>query len=128
MNTREMWAYREPARLGFDPLPGRGDLTGYDVEALDGAIGTIAAASYDVGQSYVIVDTGPWISGKRVMLPARVLERVDELDEKVWVDTTKDEIENAPEHDELVDDPGYRDEIGSYYGVRPAWRRRRRVF
>ena len=81
------------------------------------AIGKIDEASNDVGQSYVIVDTGPWILGKKVMLPAGVVKRVDEQEEKVWVDRTKDQIKDSPEYDEaLVSDTGYRDELGTYYG------------
>ena len=95
----------------------RRGLTGYGVEAVDGSIGKIDEASNDVGQSYVIVDTGPWILGKKVMLPAGVIQRVDDQEEKVWVDRTKDQIKNAPEYDEaLMSDSGYRDELGTYYG------------
>jgi len=71
-----------------------------------------------VGASFLIVDTGPWIFGKKVMLPAGVVQRVDEDDEKVWVNRTKDEIKNAPEFDDSVlSDRGYRDSLGSYYGA-----------
>ena len=48
------------------------DLTGFSVEALDGSIGKIDEASNEVGASYLVVDTGPWIFGKKVMLPAGV--------------------------------------------------------
>jgi hypothetical protein len=66
----------------------------------------------------MIVDTGPWIFGKKVMLPAGVIQRIDEKDEKVWVNRTKDQIKNAPEYAELkANDPGHRREIGSYYGA-----------
>jgi hypothetical protein len=112
----ELWTYRDRTQLGFDPTSGR-DITGYSVEALDGSIGKIDKASNDVGQSYVIVDTGPWIFGKKVMLPAGVIQRVDENDETVWVNRTKDQIKDAPEYDDAVmDDTGYQDQLGSYYG------------
>jgi hypothetical protein len=115
METIDIWVYREQG-LGYDPVNGR-DLTGYGVEALDGSIGKIDKASNDVGQSYVIVDTGPWIFGKKVMLPAGVIERVDEQERKVWVGRTKDQIKDAPEFDEsMLSDSGYRDELGTYYG------------
>ena len=83
------WTYRNQNQLGYDPTSGR-DLTGYSVEALDGSIGKIDEANNDVGASYLIVDTGPWIFGKKVMLPAGVVQRVDEDDEKVWVNRTKE--------------------------------------
>ena len=64
-----------------------------------------------------MIDTGPWIFGKKVMLPAGVIRRVDHADEKIFVNRTKDEIKNAPEFDDsLLEDRPYRDQLGSYYG------------
>ena len=57
------------------------------------------------------------------MLPAGVIQRIDEGEEKVWVNRTKDQIKNAPEYDEMsADDRGRRQEIGSYYGSGPGYR------
>jgi hypothetical protein len=93
------------------------DLVGYGVEALDGSIGKIDDGTYDAGSSYLVVDTGPWIFGKKVMLPAGVIRDVDEENETVYVNRTKDEIKNAPEFDEsMTTDVDYRDRLGSYYG------------
>jgi hypothetical protein len=112
----DLWTYREPSQLG-DELTREFDLTGYHVEAIDGSIGKIDEATYEVGASHVIVDTGPWIFGKKVLLPAGVVQRVDEAEEKVYVNRTKDQIKNAPEYDDsLRGDEGYRNELGSYYG------------
>jgi hypothetical protein len=116
MTTYNVWSYRERTDLGFDPTSGR-DLTGFHVEALDGSIGKIDEANNEVGQSYLIVDTGPWIFGKKVMLPAGVVQRIDDGEERVWVNRTKDQIKNAPEFDESSFlDNSYRSELGSYYG------------
>jgi hypothetical protein len=116
MEIYDIWVYRTGTQFGYDATGGR-DLTGYRVEAVDGSIGKIDEASNEVGQSYVIVDTGPWILGKKVMLPAGVIQRVDDEEEKVWVDRTKDQIKNAPEYDEArLSDSGFRDELGAYYG------------
>ena len=93
------------------------DLTGYSVEAADGGIGKIDETTKEVGSSYIVVDTGPWIFGKKAMLPAGVIERVDRDDEKVYVNRSKDEIKDAPEFDEnRYREGSYRDEIGAYYG------------
>ena len=117
MQVTDVWIYRDKSQLGYDPRSGR-DLTGFGVEALDGSIGKVDQSTTDVGESFVIVDTGPWIFGKKVMLPAGVIQRIDEQDEKVWVNRTKDQIKNAPEYAELkADDPVHRREIGSYYGA-----------
>jgi hypothetical protein len=110
MVEMDIWTYREQTWT-------TADLTGYKVEALDGSIGKVDEASYDVGAGYIIVDTGPWIFGKKVMLPAGVIMRVDHDDKRVFVNRTKDQIKNAPEFDEsMYGDEKYRGRLGSYYG------------
>ena len=108
----QMWTYREELWL-------TSDLTGFKVEALDGEIGSVDEKSNEVGSSYLVIDTGPWIFGKKVLLPAGVIDRVDLNDHRLFVNRTKDEIKNAPEFDETrYTDPAYRNEIGSYYESR----------
>ena len=68
MSTIDMWTYTTSPAAGID-------LTGYSVEARDGGIGKIDEATYEAGGSFVVVDTGPWIFGKKVMLPAGVIDR-----------------------------------------------------
>ena len=113
----ELWNYREQ---GWTTT----DLTGYGVEALDGGIGKIDEASYDVGAGYLVIDTGPRIFGKKVMLPAGVIGNVDHNDEKVYVNRTKDQIKNAPEFDiDSYTADTYRGQLGTYYGAGGAgWR------
>ena len=116
MQTSDVWTYRSQDQIGYDPTSGR-DLSGFGVEALDGSIGKIDEATNEAGGSFIIVDTGPWIFGKKVMLPAGVVQRIDEDDEKVWVNRTKDQIKSAPEFDDsMKSDTGYRDKLGTYYG------------
>jgi hypothetical protein len=92
------------------------ELVGFEIEAIDGGIGKIDEATYDVGSSYVVVDTGPWILGKKVMLPAGVIQRVDLDSQTVYVDRTKDEIKDSPEFDEaMYEGDEYRTRLGSYY-------------
>ena len=90
---------------------------GYRVHASDGDIGKVDKATNDVGGSYLVVDTGPWIFGKKVLLPAGVVNNVDLDAESVFVGRTKDQIKNAPEFDEnQFDSDAYRSELGTYYG------------
>lgn len=104
----DIWSYRE---IVLDA-----DLTGFSVEAADGEIGKVDEATYDPGSGAIIVDTGPWIVGKKVMLPAGTIERVDPEERKVYVDRTKDEIKNAPEYDPSgYAQQEYRAELGGYY-------------
>jgi len=112
----DVWTYREASQLGtsIDPTV---DLTGYEVEATDGSIGKVDEATYDTGRSFLVVDTGPWIFGKKVMLPAGVIRSIDTTDERVFVNRTKDQIKDSPEYDDsMLDDESYRSRLGSYYG------------
>ena len=94
------------------------DVIGYEVEALDGSIGRIAGATRDGRSAYVIVDTGPWVFGRTVMLPAGVIHNGNHAHEKVFVNRTQDQIKDAPEFDDsLITDESYRGRLRSYYGV-----------
>ena len=109
-SNAELWTYGDTIRTG-------GDLSGYHVEATDGGIGKIDEATYEAGSSCLVVDTGPWIFGKKVMLPAGLVESVDHDEQKVFVRATKDAIKDSPEfQDGYYKDDDYRNELGSYYG------------
>lgn len=110
----ELWTY--PATVG------RLDVTGFDVEARDGDIGTVDETSLEE-QSYLVIDTGRWIFGKKVLIPAGLVDRVDRDDETVYLTATKDEIERAPEFDDdHYTEPTYREKVAAYYaaGTAPA--------
>jgi hypothetical protein len=110
----DVWTYREGAGISASTV---NSIIGFDVEAIDGSIGKVDEATSETGSSYIVVDTGPWIFGKKVMLPAGVIQNVDMTEEKIFVNRTKDEIKNAPEFDESrIGDDTYRGELGSYYG------------
>ena len=110
MAMNELWAYREP---GWRDL----DLEGYRVEALDGTIGNVREVVNAAGGSYVVVETGPWIFGRKVLLPAGLVDRVHPEEEKIYVERTRDAVKEAPSFDEdRADDPAYLGEVGSYYG------------
>jgi hypothetical protein len=106
------WEYRtETGSAGYEV-----DLTGYSVAAVDGDIGHVNEAINELlGGSYLLVDTGPWIFGRKVLLPAGVVERIDTVEHKVYVDRTRDQIKAAPEYDQTVDDAQYRGWLGGYY-------------
>jgi hypothetical protein len=109
MTVAEIWT------LNVETVPNV-DLSGFKVEALDGGIGKVDEATYEAAGSFVVVDTGPWIFGKKVMLPAGVIRDIDLDTETVFVNRTKDQIKNAPEFDERrYMDEDYRSRLGSYY-------------
>lgn len=124
------WVFRDPSILTPDyepPVPERADtpvdderaatdLAGYHVEATDGGIGSVDKANYEVGDAYLLVDTGPWIFGRTVLLPAGTVRNVDHAERKVYVDRTKEQIKNAPEYDAAeFSSADYRERVGGYY-------------
>lgn len=110
----EVWTFRSSPQINIEDV----DLTGYKVEATDGSIGKVDDATYETGRGYMVVDTGPWILGRKVLIPAGLVERIDHDDDKVYVDRTKDEIKDSPEFDpdKHRDATDYRERLGDYYG------------
>lgn len=87
---KDMWTYTK-GHAGPET-----HIVGYRVEAIDGTVGTIDEATYDAGSSYVIIDTGRWIFGRVVLLPAGIITAIDHADNVVQVSRTKAEIKAAP--------------------------------
>ena len=86
------------------------DITGFDVEATDGSIGKIDESSALAGSAYIVVDTGFWIFGKKRLVPAGVVDRIDRANEQVFVRMTKEQVKNAPDFEET-----HRDRRGTEY-------------
>jgi hypothetical protein len=112
----EIWRYRETVP------PDARRLEGFTVEAKDGKIGHVDEATDETTGSAIVVDTGPWIFGRKVVVPAGTIERVDVQDQRVFVGMTKDAIKNSPEFDPERGwrDDEYRTRLGDYYGQRRA--------
>ena len=66
----------------------------------DGSIGSVDEASNEAGGSYVVVDTGFWIFGKKRVIPAGVVVGMDHDARTVIVSMSKDQVKAAPDHDE----------------------------
>lgn len=114
MPNEDVWGYR--AGSGYE----RGtDLIGYKVEATDGSIGKVDEHTDEAGAGYLVVDTGVWIFGKHVLLPASTIQRVDRDNATVYVSRTKDQIKDAPEFERQKQprDPSYLEQFAKYYGM-----------
>ncbi|MFJ8802747.1 PRC-barrel domain containing protein [Streptomyces sp. NPDC102487] len=105
---------------GYQPTTGYTagtELIGYKVEATDGSIGKVDKHSVDVDSSYLFVDTGVWIFGKHVLLPAGTVQSVDRDEKEVHVALAKDQIKASPEFDQdkHIGDADYHERVGGYY-------------
>ncbi|MFE3323412.1 PRC-barrel domain-containing protein [Streptomyces sp. NPDC059176] len=92
-------------------------LVGYTVVATDGPIGTVDEATEELGSTYVVVDTDPWISGRHVLIPAGTVVRVDRHEEKLLVNRTREEIKDSPEYDpeQHHGNSHFREDVADYY-------------
>jgi hypothetical protein len=104
---RRVWDYRPDA--GWEP---QHNLVGYHVAAVDGSVGKVKLAAYATNGSYLTVDTGPWIFGRTVVIPAGVVTHIDHPERRIYIDRSKDDVKSAPDHS---DDPASWDKLGAYY-------------
>ena len=106
----EIWEYRSEIEI---PTV---DLVGFDVEANDGHIGKIDEASDEVGSAHLVVDTGFWIFGKKRVIPARAIKQINAETETVFIDMTKAEVKDAPDHHRDWFGTEGRSTYDTYYG------------
>ena len=107
----DLWTYRESVPSSTDGIDG------FAVEAIDGGIGHVAITSNETGAGYLVVDTGPWIFGSKVLIPVGAISEVDLVDEKVYLELSKEQIKNAPEYSpDSTPDDSYLGRVGTYYG------------
>ncbi|GAA1069097.1 hypothetical protein GCM10009665_76000 [Kitasatospora nipponensis] len=112
MSSAEIWVYRTTSGHLFGA-----DLIGFHVEATDGQVGRIDQHSDEVGSAYLVVDTGPWIFGRHVLLPAGTVVQVDHSEKKVYVDRSREEIKAGPDFEPRTHtSPAAREMYSSYYG------------
>ena len=110
METFRAWDYRPDA--GWAP---EFDLTGYHIEATDGSVGKVKQATHAANASHLVVDTGPWIFGRTVVIPAGIVTHIDHIDRKIYLDRDKEEVKSAPDYS---DEPAYWDKLAAHYGPR----------
>jgi hypothetical protein len=60
-------------------------ISGYAIAASDDHIGTVSDFLFD-DTSWLVVDTGNWLSGRKVLLPPSVLGHLDPKEERFSFD------------------------------------------
>ncbi len=108
----DVWQYRESMAFSARSV----DVSGFEVVGTDGSIGTVDKASNDVRVNYIIVDTGDWLAGRQVILPAATVERIDATAQKVILNRSREDIRNAPEfHPKDLRSAKFEDALTGYY-------------
>jgi PRC-barrel domain len=77
-------------------------LMGFTLAATDGAIGEVDDCYFDDAHwtvRYFVVDTGGWLSGRRVLISPMAVRDVDPKGERVLVNLTREQVEGSPDID-----------------------------
>ncbi len=108
----DIWQFRESMAFAARGV----DLSGFEVVGRDGSLGTVDEAANDVRVNYLVVRAGAWLSDRRLLLPAYVVERVDPPARKLFVDRTKQDLRDAPEFDpDARRSASFQDALHGYY-------------
>jgi hypothetical protein len=100
-------------------------IKGYAIAARDGRLGTVSDFLFDDGSwlvRWLVVDTGKWLSGRKVLLPPSVLGHPNSEEQEFPVRLTMQQVNTSPDID--TERPVSRQNetsIYDYYGWRPYW-------
>jgi uncharacterized protein YrrD len=101
------------------------DINGYTIVATDGELGTVADILFDDKSwrvRWLVVDTGGWLSGRKVLLPPSALGHLNPKESSFSVRLTRQQVRESP--DEGQDLPVSRQmesRLYDYYGWSPYW-------
>jgi len=101
------------------------DIKGFKIAATDGSVGTVADLLFDDESwtlRWVVVDTGTWLSGRKVLLPVSVLGHPDKTARSFPVRLTMAKVKDSPATD--AHEPVSRqheERIYGYYNMSPYW-------
>ena len=101
------------------------EIGGYAIGATDGPIGSITDFLFDDVTwrvRWLVVDTGTFLSGRKVLLPPSALTHVNHIGRQLSVNLTKQQVKDAPNisADEPVSGQMETD-LYDYYGWSPYW-------
>jgi uncharacterized protein YrrD len=77
-------------------------VTGYKIEATDGAIGDVEDFIVDEDNwtiDFLLIDTGKWLPGKKVLISPKLISQIEWEDSTVKVKTSIAFIKSSPEYD-----------------------------
>ena len=101
------------------------DLQQFTIRATDGDIGRVDDFYFDDREwtiRYLVVDTGQWLPGRRVLISPRAIRRVDLDAGALELDLTKQKIHDSPDMDTSQPVSRQREaEWHSYYGYPNYW-------
>ena len=101
------------------------EMLDYSILATNGEIGhviDILLDDSDLKARYLVIDTGGWLSGRKVLLSAAWLSRVVPEKKMIVVNIDKKRIEESPLYDPNVEIPReYETRLHDHYGLPYYW-------
>jgi hypothetical protein len=102
------------------------ELRGYTIHGIDGDAGKLYESYFDDQEwnvRYLVVDTGNWLTRRRVLVSPRTLGQPDGKSEVLPANLTKRQVENSPPtHSDRVVSRQGQDEGPDNYYLWPYWR------
>jgi sporulation protein YlmC with PRC-barrel domain len=95
------------------------DMLGYSIQATDGEVGFVGDLVIDDEHfklRYLVIDTGRWLSGRRVVLATPWISSVHPERKTVVVNIEKKRIADSPTYDQSVFDRNYERALHEHYG------------
>ena len=101
------------------------NILNYKILATDGEIGSVSDLIVDDRElklRYLVIDTGTWLTGKKVVLSTAWISGVAPEKETVVMNIEKKRIKEAPEYRPDADfDRGYETRLHDYYRFPYYW-------
>jgi hypothetical protein len=100
-------------------------IKGYTLDCLDGDLGKVKEFYFDDRYwtiRYLVVDTGNWLTGRKVLIAPHAVRAVNNIERKISVTLTKKQIEDSPalESDKPVSRQ-FEESYYEYYGWPMYW-------
>ncbi len=101
------------------------DLIGYTIDGTDESIGSVDDFYFDDHSwtvRYIVVDTGSWLVGRRVLISTEAITAIDTVPENITLNLTKEQIENSPSvEEEQPVSSEHEVMLHNYYGWPGYW-------
>jgi uncharacterized protein YrrD len=97
----------------------------YKLSGIDGEVGSVKEFYFDDKYwtlRYLIANTGGWLNNRQVLISPYFLKNVDYDSERIYVDLTRNQIENSPSLEQDVPvSRQYEESYYNYYGTPLYW-------
>jgi hypothetical protein len=116
---------KKTAELSNSSLYRISELQNYNLCAVDGAIGPLEDMNFDDSTwtaRFIVVNAANWLKGRRVIISTVAIGEIDEENNEIFVEISRDQIKGSPPMEEdLSISRKYEDDYFRYYGWPPYW-------